>query len=109
MVGLVGDVGYVGGALTLEETENLFHYHCDENECLLATVFPHAHEAAKDLVTPFADLVVEIEKNVESETGVVGLAFGKAGEPVGQTDMTLQGATRVGRAIRRQVPEGRGS
>jgi len=43
------------------------------------------------------------------EAGVVGLAFGKVGEPVGQTDMTLQGATRVGRVIRRQVLEGCGS
>ena len=85
MVGLVGDVGYVGGALPPEETENLFHHHCDERECLLATVFPHAHGAAKDLVTLFANLVVEIEKNVESEAGIVGLAFGKVGEPVGQT------------------------
>lgn len=65
--------------------------------------------AAKDLVTLFADLVFEIEKNVKSEAGVVGLAFGKVGESVGQTDITLRSATRVGRVIRRQVPEGRGS
>jgi hypothetical protein len=92
---LVIDVNYGRGALSLEKAENFVHHHGEEHECLLATVFPYAHGAAKDSVALFSHLIIVIEKDVESQAGVIGLTSGEIREPVDENDMALH-ATRLG-------------